>query len=272
MDKEKAKALEVYANQILAQEMQKTRLDSKQVDLKKTGPLPRLASEDVQIKADLSDLPLLRDLPDQILNLIQDRLVIQALQPGDILFQSEDAPDQMYIIQSGTIKIFDTLPNLKEQILYIYRQNDFVGGHNLLSQSPYYYTAQAMTPAQIVAIPADIFHQYFENEPIILKAILSKSFERIRWAEDLITRLATFNNSVKTASLILRLAENFGREENSLIQIPMQFDRSEMTSYAGLTRDALTRKLGEFEALGYIHIENDILTLLNLEALTAYLD
>lgn len=272
MDREKAKNFEIYTNQVLAQELQNLRASSRQAGPKIIPFQIKFPSGETPVQNDLAVLPLIKDLPKEILEGIRSRLVIRDLQAGDMLFQSGDAPDQMFIIQSGTFKIFDTLPNMKEQILYIYRPNDFVGGHNLLAQTPYWYTAQAMTPAQIVAIPEDIFRQHFENEPAVLKAILNQSFERIRWAEDLITRLATFNNSVKTASLILRLAESFGQEADGLVQIPMEFDRAEMTSYAGLSRDALTRKLGEFEALGYIEIENDILTILNPEALAAYLD
>ena len=52
----------------------------------------------------------------------------------------------------------------------------------------------------------------------------------------------------------------------------MEFDRTEMSNFSGLTRDSLTRKLGEFEELGYIHIENEMLTILNLDALESYLD
>ncbi|NLJ70266.1 MAG: pyruvate formate lyase-activating protein [Clostridiaceae bacterium] len=274
MDKEKAKEFEVYANVLLAEQMSKDRLDLKE---KQDDENYRLESnisfkEQNKIIESFTDLPLLRNLDPKILNNIQNQLIVKKLDKEEFLFQSGDDPNYMYIIYSGAIKIYNVLPNMKEQIFYIYRKDDFVGGHNLLSDSKYWYTGEALMDTVVIAIPATIFNTYFSNKKSVLKEILSQSFARIRWAEDLINRLATLNSSVKTAGLILRLAENFGIKKNGQIQVPMEFDRAEMSNFSGLTRDSLTRKLGEFEELGYIHIENEILTILNFDALESYLD
>ncbi|HHU52956.1 MAG TPA: pyruvate formate lyase-activating protein [Clostridiaceae bacterium] len=274
MDKEKAKEFEVYANVLLAEQMSKDRIDLKEKQDVGSSALESNVSleEHNKIIGSFSNLPLLQHINSDILADIQHNLVVKKLEKDEILFQSGDDPNYMYIIYAGAIKIFNILPNLKEQIFYIYRKDSFVGGHNLLSDSKYWYTGEALMDSIVIAIPAKIFNTYFANKKSVLKEILSQSFERIRWAEDLINRLATINSSVKTAGLILRLAENFGIKKNDQIQIPMKFDRAEMSNFSGLTRDSLTRKLGEFEELGYIRIENEILTILNFDALESYLD
>ncbi|NLM20011.1 MAG: pyruvate formate lyase-activating protein [Clostridiaceae bacterium] len=274
MDKEKAKEFEIYANVLLAEQMSKDRIELIEKQEVETSTLETNVSleEHNKIIRNFSNLPLLRHINPEILNDIQHQFIVKKLEKEEILFQSGDDPNYMYIIYSGAIKIFNVLPNMKEQIFYIYRKDSFVGGHNLLSDSKYWYTGEALLDSVVITIPAKIFNIYFANKKAVLKEILSQSFARIRWAEDLINRLATLNSSVKTAGLILRLAENFGIKKNGQIQIPMKFDRAEMSNFSGLTRDSLTRKLGEFEELGYIHIENEILTILNFDALESYLN
>jgi len=277
MDTKQAKEFEIYANELLSEHMSKDRKSSeiKKFDFERVisqrNQQLNKAKEDLEAE-EIRKLPLLNKINPAIFADIKEKLKILHLKQDDFLFKSGDNPDYMYIVHSGAIKIFTLLPDNKEQILYIYRQNDFVGGHNLLENSSYWYTGQAMLDSTVIAVPAKTFDTYFANKKSVLKEILSKSFERIRWAEDLINRLSTLNFSVKTAGLILRLAESTGQMSNGNIEIPMEFDSAELSNFSGLSRESLIRKLGEFEELGYIKLDNERLTILNLNALEAYLE
>src|SRR5699024_9027774 len=99
-----------------------------------------------------------------------------------------------------------------EQIFYVYRDGDFVGGLNLLVDTSYEYMGRALTDCKVVAIPKNTFKKYFYDSPVVLRSVLTKSFERIRWAEDLIQRLSTSNASMKTAGLLLKLKNRIGVE------------------------------------------------------------
>ncbi len=311
MDPAKAKEFEIYANELLAEQMSlsrhearlkqletyhkseerlENRIKEKLIELERTGENMKNASkQEVDAKAmlildDLANHPLFKHLHPKVFEDIKSELIVMDLDKDQTIFTPGDKPDYMYVIYSGAVKIFTLLADDQEQILYIYRKGDFVGGHNLLSHSPYWYTGVAMLESVVVAIPSLVFEAYFASQKPVLKEVLSKSFERIRWAEDLINRLATLNSSVKTAGLILRLAESAGEiiydqnghvitvNDKKAITIPLAFDRSELSNFSGMTRESLTRKLGEFESLGYIKLEHGELTILNLAALEAYLD
>ena len=273
MDPKEAKAFEIYANQLLAEQMRQTRYRGAGEHTAGVRPGDMAACcGGLPSCEDLAKLPLLNKLQPELLRTIQPKLLALELTRDDFLFQTGDEPRFMYLIQSGVVKIFTKLPDKREQILYIYRPKTFVGGHNLLESSPFWYSGQAMTETRVIAIPADIFTSHLACETAVLKAILTQSFSRIRWAEDLINRLATLNETIKTAGLLLRLAENTGKSVNGRIEIPLSLNRAELSSFSGLTRESLTRKMGEFEALGYIKIKKNAVTLRNLPALEAYLD
>ena len=98
-----------------------------------------------------------------------------------------------------------------------------------------------------------------------------KSFERIRWAEELIQRLATSNASMKTAGLLIKLVKRIGKKTDEGIRLELSMNREELGNYSGLRRETITRKLGEFRELGYIElVRNKVIVIKDLEALEGY--
>lgn len=128
-----------------------------------------------------------------------------------------------------------------------------------------------MTDCKVVVIPKATFDRYFYNSPVVLRSVLVKSFERIRWAEELIQRLATSNASMKTAGLLLKLVKRIGVETEEGIRLELSMSREELGNYSGLRRETITRKLGEFKELGYIElIGNRVIIVKDIEALERY--
>lgn len=96
---------------------------------------------------------------------------------------------------------------------------------------------------------------------------------RIRWAEDLISRLSSANSGIKTAELILRFADILGEKTAEGIRVDLPLNREEMGSYAGLSRETFTRKLGEFRDLGYLEFSgNRIVIIKDEKALRGYFE
>lgn len=138
-------------------------------------------------------------------------------------------------------------------------------------ETPYRYVGQALTDCKVIAIPKATFDKYFYDSSVILRSVLTKSFERIRWAEELIQRLATSNASMKTAGLLLKLVKRIGVETEEGIRLELSMNREELGNYSGLRRETITRKLGQFKDLGYIDlVGNKVIIIKDLEALEGY--
>lgn len=275
MDKERAKELEIYANKIFSEELQKERREAQRRNHEKFKILHDRAviseQEQTEMLSSLRNLPLLSEVAEEDVDAVLNEVVLSNFKAGDYVFRTGDAPDLMYLIVKGQMKIFYNTIDGEEQIFYIYRDGDFVGGLNLLVQSPYRYVGQALTDCKIVAIPKATFDRYFYDSSIILRSVLTKSFERIRWAEELIQRLATSNASMKTAGLLLKLVKRIGVETDEGIRLELSMNREELGNYSGLRRETITRKLGQFKDLGYIElIGNKVIIIKDLEALEGY--
>lgn len=275
MDKDKAKELEIYANRLFADSLHQDRINKKN---KKEEKLRELKEKEVASEKEKSDiihglkqLPLLNDVDEKDIDLVLDEVILSKIKAGDYIFRSGDLPDYMYLIYKGQMKIYFNSIDGEEQIFYIYRDGDFVGGLNLLMETQYEYMGRALTECMVVAIPKYTFDRYFHDSPVVLRSILTKSFERIRWAEDLIQRLSTSNASMKTAALLLKLKNRIGEETEDGIRLELSLNREELGNYSGLRRETITRKLGEFKELGYIElVGNKVIIIKDLEALESY--
>lgn len=272
MDLKKAKDLEIYANKVFADSLKKSReLDENRQKEK----LREISEREIKIQGDqealyqkLKDLSLIAGLSEEVKREIISNIKVLKIKSNEFVFKSGDRANYMYIIIKGRVKIYQHTIDGKEQIFYIYRKDDYVGGLNLMDYTSYLYTGQAIQDSEVVAVPRDIFMKYIYTSPVALQQMLKKSFERIRWAEELIERLAVSNATMKTAGLLIRLSREIGVKTKEGIKLELALNREELGSYTGLTRESITRKLGEFKDLGYIDlVGNRIVLIKNLDAL-----
>ncbi len=184
--------------------------------------------------------------------MISEGVVFKEYKKGDLVFKTGDKADRLYIVCSGRMKIFTYLMDGREQILYVYSSGDFIGAHNLIKEDEYRYNAEALERTTISTINKVEFDKILIKNPKITLKILEKSFERIRWAESLIQRLTSSNADAKVAGLLLNFIDNFGKTTDVGIILELSMNREEMASYAGLSRETMTRKLNHYKDLGYI--------------------
>ncbi|MDO5734639.1 MAG: Crp/Fnr family transcriptional regulator [Eubacteriales bacterium] len=203
---------------------------------------------------DPCEIPLLEGLTPEIREALLAGMSFFHLKKGEFAFQTGDAADQLYILLSGSMKIFENTAEGREQILYIYHSGDFVGGLNVLKDHRYLYMGQALEDSLMATMNKEVFDCYALSNPLILRRILEKSYDRIRWAEDLISRISSSNAEMKVAALLLRLVDDFGQETEEGILLQLTINREEMGSYAGVARETMTRKLIEFKERGYIDL------------------
>ncbi|KXB41998.1 Crp/Fnr family transcriptional regulator [Amygdalobacter nucleatus] len=197
-------------------------------------------------------IAILRDLSEADQNALAKEIDIFSLNKGDYCFRSGDDANVFYILIDGRCKIYSYTSDGREQILYIYTAGDFIGGLNLLKDHNYLYTGQAVENCLVAAIGKSSFMKYCYDQPSILRLIIDKCYDRIRWAENLINCLVSSSADAKVASVLLRLSESYGEKTERGTVLHLTINREEMGSYAGLARETMSRKLNQFSDEGLI--------------------
>lgn len=197
-------------------------------------------------------VPLLANLSDERYEEIHARVRIHAIAKGDKVFSAGEPASEMYIIYRGSMKITSEQSDGREQILYIYKTGEFVGGLNILSGDYYVYSAVALTDCFVVTILSQDFRNVLlENHDVLMK-LLEMSYERIRFAEALSDVLTTANADQRVAKVLLNLLPRFGTQTEHGILLQTNLNREEMGSYAGVTRETMSRKIHQFEDEGIL--------------------
>lgn len=205
----------------------------------------------------IKKIPLLSNLNEDELDDIAGGVMTREFKKGDHIFRMGDKADRLYIICSGKMKIYNLLSDGREQLLYIYGAGDFVGAFNLLKEDEYKYNGEALEDTVVSTLTKSKFNEIAIKDPKITLKILEKAYERIRWAETLIDRLSSSSADSKVAGLLLSLIQSFGTKEGKSIALNLSINREEMGSYAGISRETMTRKLLLFKELGFIRLEGN---------------
>lgn len=220
------------------------------------------------MKAELLSLPLMQDFSPQEQHDILLQVKWFYLDKGQMVFVQDEPSDYMYIIVRGHVKIYHTTVEGKELIFYLYQRGDFIGGLNMLQNTPYLYNGQAADDCLIVALPRRSFDLYIHNNPKLLRRLLSKSFDRVRWVENSVQLLSETQALPKVAGVLLWFKDIFGKVTENGIRLELFINREEMGNYAGLRRETMTRKLVELKDMGYIDfIGNKVIIIKDVEGL-----
>ncbi|MCI5674813.1 MAG: Crp/Fnr family transcriptional regulator [Ezakiella sp.] len=203
----------------------------------------------------IKNTTLLSDLREEDIDKIKSELRLKTFERGEYIFRSGDAAELMYIIKSGAMKISMDLSDGREQILYIYKEEDFVGGLNLITNDEYVYNGIALTDTEVLIISKSAFYNTLLDNKSFLRGLLVESYERIRKSEQLIDRLCVINGDMKVAKGIINLIDTHGaKNEKGNWVITPHLNRTEFGSFTGLTRETLTRKLAYFQEMGYVRL------------------
>ncbi len=191
---------------------------------------------------------------------------------GDSIFLEGVKANTLYIIHEGKIKLFKYTRDGKEQILHILSEGDFFGELNLFKESEYPFHAKAVTPTKLCTLTKEKMKNIILERPEIGIKILEVIGERLSKLETLAQNLATNDVEVRIAYLLLELKEEYGIETEKGIEIKLPITREEMSSYTGVARETISRKLKKFEEEGMIKlIGNKKIIIIEEEKLEEYI-
>lgn len=172
---------------------------------------------------------------------------------GEALITEGADTDTLYIVNEGMVKLCKVNSEGKEQILRVLKDGDFFGELNIFGDiKTANFSAYAIRDTNICSVSrAKMTHIMKENPGISLK-ILGTLSRRLASTENLAQKLSSGNADSRTAFVLLELAEKYGVTGSEGVMIHLPLNREELASYAGLTRETLSRKLSGLEKEGIV--------------------
>lgn len=192
---------------------------------------------------------------------------------GDFIFKEGVLSDRLYIVNGGSFKVFRYTKDGKEQILYVLSEGDYFGELNLLKTEVLEFSAIALEDTHLCTIKKTDFDGLLAAYPTLYTKILEHAYERIYALESMIQTLTAKDVDARIATLLLKLADQFGIMKQGRIEIPLKLTREEMANHIGLTRETVSRKLSQFQTDGLVAFSDSrSIAIVNAKALEAMVE
>ncbi len=154
--------------------------------------------------------------------------------PNDIIFREGDMGNEMYIIQSGKVKITKQLKNGEEKTLVILGPGDFFGEMAVIDKDVRSANAVALDASRLIALDEEVFEMHMQTNPKIVKKILKNLTSRLRDANSQIANLMIKDANRLVANTILLVVHKHGQEGPGGISMDIPFTVNELSKMCGL--------------------------------------
>lgn len=166
------------------------------------------------------------------------------------VFAEGDSPLYIYLVKSGSIKLFKSHPDGKELIINICKANDYFGFEPVLENANYSESAVAMEDSELVAVPRQDFLMLIHGSPEVSKVFISLLCQKVKDNESKLLHLAYNSVRQRTAEALLKIYQL--KEAEKKISI----SRDDLAKMVGTAPESVIRVLSEFKDEGLIDIES----------------
>lgn len=178
---------------------------------------------------------------------------------NDEIVHQDDRSQIFAIIVSGVIKLTRVRPNGRQQIVGLLSASDCLGDVFSTSSG---WNAVCVTDVRLCRFQRDQFEAVLDSNPALERILLQKVSEDLESARQWIALIANMNATERIATFLLWLRKkgqlhcphDAQPSDNLVVNIPLM--REEIAETLGLTRETVSRTLGQLEVNGAIGFIN----------------
>lgn len=188
---------------------------------------------------------------------------------GTVLCREGETGDEMYIIQSGQVKITKGLGNL-EKTLTVLPAGEFFGEMSILNKLPRSATATVIEDAKVLVIDTKTFETMIRNNAEIALRIIRKLAARLQETNNQIESLLFKDSNQRVVHTLLRWVDTRGKTEGNTVQI--EATPQELAAAAGLEENQFASVWEEVGKAGVVQKAEKGYVISNLEKLKKYFE
>jgi CRP/FNR family transcriptional regulator len=193
--------------------------------------------------------------------------VDEKYQRDDYIFFEGDAPEWLYIVKEGKVKLVKHSDSGKDVILQIFAPGDMFGEFALFDRKPYPTSAQAMEPATVLKLSRKEFLLFFGRHPFVATEMIMELGRQLQEAHVTIKSLAVDRVEQRIANILLKLAGKLGSPEGAGIVLNLALTRQDLADMAGTTVETTIRVMSRFTKTKIIKPANGKILILAPQAL-----
>lgn len=206
----------------------------------------------------LANVELFAGLTPEQLDRIGQAAHPRVFMPGTIIVNEGDDAHGLYVIQSGSLKVFLVEENGRELTLSLLWPGEYFGELALLDNAPRSASVMTRERSELLHISHTGFMGLLEQHPSCAQVVMKNLVGRIRALTDNVRGLAL--NDV--FGRLARLFETLAVERDGRRVIERRLTQQELANLVGSSREMVNRILRELVVGGYVSLDDHQITLL----------
>ena len=189
--------------------------------------------------------------------------------PGEVLTKEGESGDEMFIIQTGKVKIVRKIGD-SEKLLAVLGAGDFFGEMSILLQEPRSADAIVDEDSKILVINSQTFKDMIKANPDIAFKIMKKLAKRIKDANAQIADLLSKDKNQKVVHSVLRFAKDQGKETDDGVEIEIAVE--DLAKYTGLPMEDVENVLKKLMRANLVSVTTKGFLIPSMDKLEKFLE
>lgn len=187
------------------------------------------------------------------------------LADGELVHGVGEQTGSMFVVHSGAVKVSRLLPSGRKHLLRVVTPGETLGEYALLTGSAPLEEAQAVDSARLCVFVHEDLTALIQQYPDIAQRMLRTLGERLAQTEHQLT-LNSQSVEVRIADYLLQ-QPLLRSPDLAGMRVRLPLNKKDIASLLGTTPESLSRALGRLRSKGAIDIADEVVTILDPEAL-----
>lgn len=185
---------------------------------------------------------------------------------GDMLFDAGMPFRSLYVLRTGSMKMYTTDEEGDEQITGFRMPGELVGLDGVASDM-HSTTAQALESASVCEIPYAKFLELSATMPNLVHQMMRHMSREIVNEEVHVNLLGRKDAEERLAALLLSLSKRFEERGFANDSFNLSMSRADIGNYLGLALETVSRMLTRFQERGLIDVKRRLVEIRDLKSL-----
>ena len=204
---------------------------------------------------ELARVPLFEQLGDADLGKLAEITSRKRFRSGTAIFFQDDPADALYVVLSGSAKVFRTSEDGRDRILMILRSGDAFGELAMIEGLPRPATVQTLEDTEMLVLSRREFEAFARAHPDFLWKLLRAMAERLRKINEDVLDLSFKDVPYRVLQLLSQLVGRHGVSGPEGWRITMPLSVRDLSSMVGANTETVSRLLDRYESEGLVRRE-----------------
>jgi CRP-like cAMP-binding protein len=227
-----------------------------------------MCSYDLRVQI-IHGLPFFSHLDDNAIIWTSSFFQEKGYRPGQTIYLSHSPATYLYVVAFGKVKLIHQTEEGRNVILDILTCGEFFGQFSGSHQNTYSNSARALTSTCALVIGNKDFQRILNKYPAVTLDLLNVVSWRLESAQETIRRLSADPAEKRVASVLLRLAEKFGKKKDVGLLIQLPLSREDLADMSGTITETASRIVASLRQEGIIQAGRKWISIIDTERLSA---